>query len=159
MMVCSDRYPGFKTWYDWMARLSEAPTEQAIGFWCGGGRAAAELMAEDVWPILTMKIGGPGQSAISHAMLEGGSALVRISRAWFAFLRHSCERVVDREVQLNDLIHNPTRAKKWTNLGAEFRNWENNVAEYEILTDMPMRGRRRHRPCFALYPLTCVSLP
>ena len=89
----------------------------------------------------------------SHAMLERNPALTRLSRAWFALLRDSRGRVADRKITLADWVHSPARAKTWTEVPEQLRNWENHVIEYESLLGTQLQEGVKTQAILRLVPM------
>ena len=74
-LMCNNRYPHLMTWFTWIGTLKITPSDADINRWCEGIESETEIMAEDVWDILTIKVASPLSSAIYHAMIRGGVSL------------------------------------------------------------------------------------
>ena len=152
-VMCSSRDHHLMGWLTWIGTLRTTLTETEVYRWSNGIEHETEIMAEDVWDILTVKVASPLSAAIYHAMIKGGSALTRSTRAWYTLYRDSRGRVVDRTSHLSDRINAPVRLKDWKDVALRFRTWEIEVAEFESITGAPMEKSLQATALLRMLPL------
>ena len=55
--------------------------------WAGGDVQRLQLMADDIWGILIVKMVGAGKTIVISTISDSGNTLTRVSMAWFHLLR------------------------------------------------------------------------
>ena len=137
-LVAGELHPLLDTWLHELDRLPIEPTEVELNQWFGHCRGDAEIMGRDIWDVMAIKLGGNPKKVVLHSMRQGGTVLVKASRAWWRILRDSHGRVSDRKLKLTGVVHNPPVAPSWSEFAACFRKWEDQVSDYESIVGTRM---------------------